>query len=74
LLVDTAKPTGKSIQGREKPAGKLRTADVPRQVSRWDEVGQYFEAQYPVQIGVGTGRSANTGTDGGAAADGTGKD
>jgi hypothetical protein len=45
LLIDTAKATGKNIQGRERPARKLPTAYVPRQVSRWEEVGQYLEAQ-----------------------------
>src|SRR5688500_16296915 len=35
---------------------------------------KYLEAQYPVQIGVGTGRSASTGIDGGPSADGTGED
>jgi hypothetical protein len=33
LLIDTAKATGKNIQGRERPARKLLAPDVPRKVS-----------------------------------------
>jgi hypothetical protein len=41
---------------------------------RREEVGQYLETQYPVQTGVGAGRSADTGIDGDPSADGTGED
>src|SRR3954451_13653158 len=41
---------------------------------RREEVEQYLEAQYPVQLGMGAGRSADTRTDGDPSADGAGED